>query len=184
MSLTDISEDEEPALGAINFWANQSDKECDWLSPSLKGGDVVCLLGVNVEIKEFAAGPFAKVTYKGDDFSSAITLILNLGVDKRRPMLIWPAENILAEEPLGLKVPHAKISGNHKNCVTWKKIMLKNKDFPNELEKKVEKIVQNNKSKISENRKKYVVGIIEEIYFIKVSIQLKKLKLAKFMLVF
>jgi hypothetical protein len=68
VTLIDTSADGESVTGAINYWANPTDAECDWLAPSLKGGDLVCLLGVYLEVKRFASGPFGKVIYPGTEF--------------------------------------------------------------------------------------------------------------------
>ena len=65
VSLFDTSEDGDTVKGAINYWANMEDKECQWHSPSLMGGDVVCLLGVTVSKIDTARGPFGKVVYQG-----------------------------------------------------------------------------------------------------------------------
>jgi len=152
VTLVDTSEDDEAVMGAINYWANSTDEECDWLAPSLKGGDLVCLLGVHVTVKQFSAGPFAKITYPG--------------CDRRRPTLIWPAENSLSGIPLALKIPSATISGNHKDVVTLDRLLMKNKDFAKDVEEKVQKMAKRNEAKIKENREKFVVGLIEEVYSI------------------
>jgi len=150
VTLVDTSEDGEAVTGAINYWANPMDDECDWHSPSLKGGDLVCLLGVHVVVKRFAGGPFGKVIYPG--------------CDRRRPALIWPAENTLSGVPLALKIPAATISGSHRSCVTLTKLLTKNEQFVKDVDEKVEKIVKRNESKIKENREKFVVGYVDEVY--------------------
>ena len=45
---------------------------------------------------------------------------------------------------------------------------MKNKDFAKSVEEKVEKMAKRNEAKIKENREKFVVGLIEEVYSINV----------------
>ena len=67
-----------------------------------------------------------------------------------------------------MKILACTISGDHKECASFTKLLAKDEKFVNDVHEKVEKIVKRNKAKIEENRKKFVVGFVDEVYSINV----------------
>ena len=67
-----------------------------------------------------------------------------------------------------MKIPAVTISGDHKECASFTKLLKKDEKFVKNVHEKVEKIVERNKAKIEEKRKKFVVGFVDEVYSINV----------------